>query len=141
MRIVVDTNIIVSRTLSSLGAPAEILRLWWQERFELAVSEPILEEYERALGYERIRARHGLSGEAIRELVGGFREFAILVEPSEMPAVIEDDPDDDKFLWCADAVGAEFIVSRDAHLLRLRRYKAIEIVSPGAFLAFLATPG
>ena len=52
--------------------------------------------------------------------------------------MIEDDPDDDKFLWCADAAGAASIASRDEHLLKLRRYEAIQMVSPGAFRAFLA---
>lgn len=137
MRTVIDTNGVVSSAISPTGAPAEILRRWRQEQLELAVSEAILAEYERALNYERVRIRHRRSPEEIRELVEEFREFALLVTPVETPAIIEADPDDDKFLWCADAAGAEFIVTRDEHLLRLGRYKAIRLLSPAAFLEFL----
>lgn len=84
-----------------------------------------------------MRARHRKSAAEIAGIVADLREFAILVEPEETPAVIEDDPDDDKFLWCADTVGAEFIVTRDEHLLRLRNYRGVQIVSPAAFLALL----
>ena len=137
MRAVAYTNGIVSAVISRTGAPSEVLRLWRQRWFELVVSDAILAEYERALNYERVRVRCGRSTEEIRNIVAEFREFALLIEPTETPAVIEDDPDDDKFLWCADAADAEFIVSRDEHLLRLRRYKGVQILSPAAFLNFL----
>ena len=137
MRAVIDTNGVVSSAISPAGSPAEVLRLWRNERFELAVSEAILAEYKRALNYERLRIRHGRNSEEIHEIVAEFREFAILVEPIETPAVIAADPDDDKCLWCADAAGAEFILSRDEHLLRLHHYKNIRIVTPAAFLAIL----
>lgn len=137
MRVVVDTNGVVSRAISPTGAPAEILRRWRAGGIELAVSADILAEYERALGYGRVRARHGQSPEDIRETIEEFREFAILVEPEETPALVRDDPDDDKFLWCADAVQAQFVITRDEHLLRLHSYKGTRIVSPAAFLTFL----
>ena len=65
MRVVIDTNLIVNRTISSTGAAAEVLRRWEQGQFELLASEAILAEYEKALMYPRVRARHGLSNEAI----------------------------------------------------------------------------
>lgn len=137
MRVVVDTNIVVSRSISAKGAPAEVLRRWRQEQFELLVSEPMLDEYERALGYERVRVRHQMSDDEIHEVVTQFRRFAILVEPTETLAVIEDDPDDNRVLECAVAGEAEYIVSGDAHLLTLKRYQGIQILSPAAFLTFL----
>lgn len=137
MRVVVDTNIVVSRSISAKGVPAEILRQWRQERFELLVSDPMLAEYERALGYERVRVRHQMSDDEIHEVVTQFRRFAILVEPTETLVVIDDDPDDNRVLECAVAGGAEYIVSGDAHLLTLKRYREIQILSPATFLAFL----
>lgn len=139
MRVVVDTNVVVSRFLSSLGAPAEILNRWRQETFELLVSEPILAEYERVLGYERVRRRHQMTGEEIHEVMAQFRRFAILVEHLETLDVVKDDPDDNKFLECALAGGAEFVISGGPHLLGLRQYQGIQILSPAAFLAFLNT--
>jgi len=137
MLIVFDTNCVVSTAISPIGAPAEIRRRWRETAFDLAISEAILAEYERALSYERVRRRHGKSAAEVREIVAEFREFALLVEPAETPAIVGDDPDDDKFLWCAVAAGAGFVVSRDEHLLKLRVYQGIRILSPAAFLALL----
>jgi putative PIN family toxin of toxin-antitoxin system len=137
MRVVVDTNLIINRTISPTGAAGEILRRWRQERFELLVSEAILAEYKAALGYPRVRARHGLSNEEIADFVNQFRRFAVLVTPTVSITVVHDDPDDDKFVECAITGAADFIVSRDAHLLALGTYQNIQILPPAAFLAIL----
>ncbi len=139
MRIVVDTNVVVSGAISAKGAPAEILRRWRQGQFELLVSEPMLAEYERALSYGRVRARHQMSQAEIHALVTQFRRFAILVEPLARLQVVTDDPDDDKFLECAVTGGAAYIVSGDPHLLAVKHYQGIQILSPAAFVAFLNT--
>lgn len=139
MRVVVDTNLVVSATLSATGAAAEIMRRWRQETFELLISEPILAEYERTLGYDKLRTRHRLTDKEIHELVIQFERFATLVAPTQVLAIIEADPDDNKFIECAVAGTANVIVTRDEHLLALRTYNGIQILSPAAFLAFLNT--
>ena len=135
--VVVDTNRVVSRAISSSGAAAEILRRWRAGAIDLAVSEAILAEYERALGYGRVRRRHGKSAAEVHEFVAEFQEFAIVVEPAEMPPIIAEDPDDDKFLWCAGTAGAQHVVTRDEHLRSLRVFAGIRILSPAAFLDVL----
>jgi putative PIN family toxin of toxin-antitoxin system len=137
VRVVVDTNVVVSRFLSSLGNPARIFELWRQEVFELLASEPILAEYRRALAYDRVRARHRLSDDQLDEQVADLRRFIVLVEPDEVITAIPDDPDDDKFLECALAGGADYIVSGDRHLLRLQQFRGIQILTPAAFLALI----
>lgn len=137
MRIVIDTNIVVSYSISGRGAAAQIIRKWHQEQFEVLVSEPILAEYERALGYERVRIRHRMTNEKIHTLVNQFRRFAIMVEPSETLKVVVDDPDDNKFLECAAAGAGAYVVSSDPHLLTVKHYHGIQILSPITFLAFL----
>jgi len=137
MRVVLDTNVIVSRYLSPHGPPARVLERWEREDFELLVSAAILAEYEEVLGYERLRRRHGMNAEWIGQTVGRIRRSATLVVPTETLAVVEEDPDDDKFLECGVAGGAEIIVSGDDHLLKLRTFRGIQILSPTAFLAVL----
>ncbi len=61
MKVVVDTNIVVSRYLTPGGVVAPILAYWRQKRFDLVVSEPILVEYGRVLGYPYLRARHQMT--------------------------------------------------------------------------------
>ena len=137
MRLVLDTNVLVSALLSPSGAPARVLRLWEAEAFELVVSEAILAEYARVLAYPRIATRLKLTGESAEELVGALRQFSTLVEPDESLQVVAEDPDDDKLLACALAGGAEYVVSGDEHLLGLGEYLWIQVLAPAAFLMLL----
>jgi putative PIN family toxin of toxin-antitoxin system len=134
MRAVVDTNVIVSRFLSPNGTPALVLSLWERGLFELIVTEAILAEYLRVLAYAHIQTRLGMSRDEIVQVVADFRSFAVLVEPSEPIAAIVDDPSDNKFLEAAVAGNCDYIVSGDPHLLRLREYRGIQILTPAAFL-------
>jgi putative PIN family toxin of toxin-antitoxin system len=137
MRVVIDTNVIVSRYLSPRGVPAQILGYWRDAAYDLVVSEAILGEYQRTLQYERLRVIHGMTDEVVTEVITAFRELALLVEPLAMPAVVSADPADDKFLACAVAGGADYIISGDAHLLIMKEYQGIRILSPTVFLTLL----
>jgi putative PIN family toxin of toxin-antitoxin system len=53
MRVVLDTNVIISRYISPYGTPAVILDHWEKNKFDLLVSPNILEEYDRALKHPR----------------------------------------------------------------------------------------
>lgn len=137
MRVVADANVVVSGAIAPLGAPAAVLRGWRAEVFELVVSDDILKEYERVLRYPRIRRRHGLDDDEIAALIDGFRRFATVVEVTERLRIVADDPADDRYLECARAASAAFIVSGDRHLLDLREHAGIRVLSPRAFLALL----
>ncbi len=134
MRVVLDTNIIVSRYLTPHGRVARIVDLWEQGALDLLTSEVILREYVRVLNYPRLRPVHRLADAQLVEIEESFREFTELVEPDETPAVVEDDPDDDHFLACADSGAADCLVTGDPHLLKLGSYKGIPILSPADFL-------
>lgn len=135
MRVVLDTNIIVSRFLTPHGRVARIIDLWEQGAFDLLTSDVILREYVRVLNYPRLRPVHRLSDAQLTEIEESFREFTELVEPDETPAVVVDDPDDDHFLACADSGRADCLVTGDPHLLKLGSYSGIPILSPADFLA------
>jgi len=61
-------------------------------------------------------------------------EIATLVEPKKKLKVVKDDPQDNKFLECALEAKADLIVSGDKHLLKLKEYEGIPIVSSADFL-------
>jgi predicted nucleic acid-binding protein len=63
-----------------------------------------------------------------------FLQQALVVEPSETPRVVPDDPEDDKLLAVAIAAGADVIVSSDRHLLGLDPYGSVRILRPAEFL-------
>ena len=137
MLAVLDTNVIISALLSSGGAPARILDKWEEGVFDAAVSEPLLEELERALGYDRITPYLELSGIVVEDLIRQLRETALVVDPEHTLQVIEEDPEDDRVLECALRAGAPYIVSGDHHLLDLGEYQGIQILPPAGFLLLL----
>jgi putative PIN family toxin of toxin-antitoxin system len=137
MRVVLDTNIIVSSFLSPKGISAKILDSARAGLFELVVSEAILTEYEEALSKGAVRVRHGLTPAEIAESIEGFREFSILVEPDVTLTVIKDDPDDNKSLECAVTGKAPVIITRDPDLLSVGSYQDILVIPPHLFPSLL----
>ena len=64
-------------------------------------------------------------------------EFCTTVEPIEKVHYLKDDPDDDKVLECAVGADCNYIVSGDKHLIRLKSFKGIKILSPAEFLVLI----
>jgi putative PIN family toxin of toxin-antitoxin system len=137
MRIVLDANVFISAVISPRGNPAQILRLWEQEELELVISPPILEELERVIRYPRIQERYDLAEEHVEQFLQLIGANAIMVKPSEELEVIERDPSDNRYLECALAAGASYIVTGDNHLLDLEEYRGVVILNPAGFLALV----
>jgi putative PIN family toxin of toxin-antitoxin system len=134
LRAVLDTNVIVSGTISSSGTPFEVLEAWRHRRFTLVTSPVILGEAERVFEYPRIKKAYGLDAEIVDQIVARFTKYAI-VTPGELAVrEIEDDPADDMFLACAIEGEADFIVTGDRHLLGVGSYRSVSIMGPRSFL-------
>lgn len=131
MRVVVDTNVFVSSLLNTEGNPRKVIDLWRFEKITLCISKDILAEYFAVLG------RFGLSeepeGEALLQLFQKRYNQVFLASVPTISAIAED-PADNKFIECAVAAGAKYIVSGDRHLLNLKAFKGIQILPPTLFL-------
>jgi putative PIN family toxin of toxin-antitoxin system len=134
MRIVLDANVIVSAVITPNGNSAEILRLWEQEKFDLVVSIPVLEEVRKVLHYPKIQTKYNITPECIGQVIA-LLSTGIVVEPVEQLAVIQKDPADNRYLECARAGDASYIITGDIHLLELKEYQDIYILTPANFLA------
>ena len=139
IRVVLDTNIIVSATILRKGHSAQVLDLWREEKIELAVSLPILEEMEKVLKQARIIRQQSMAQQDVKALIEGFRESGILTSGRLDLEVVTEDPEDDKFIICAVEARADYIVSGDTHLLKLKEYQGIRIVPPREFLMLMET--
>lgn len=128
MRVVLDTNVFVSGIFFT-GPPYQILKAWQQQRLDLVVSAPILEEYRR-VGKRLANQFRGVDLNPVLDLVTAG---TVVVEPEELPEPVCDDPDDDKFIACAISGRARYIVSGDKQLLRLSGYQDVEILTPRQF--------
>jgi putative PIN family toxin of toxin-antitoxin system len=137
MHVVFDTNVVISRYLSSKGPSAQVFDFWQKKIFDLLVSAPILEEYERALKCPHVRARHQMSDTEIAEIIEEIADLAKMVRPTKRLTVITADPDDDKFLECAVEGKATYIISGNKHLYDLKDYKGVQIFTPAQFCMVL----
>ena len=137
MRVVFDTNVVASASFWR-GAPFDCLASWADGRCQAAVSPELLAEYHETMEMLRLEyPRH----EVVR-WAEALTEAASLFFPSERAGGATPDPGDEKVLECALAAEAERIVTGDKkHLLPLRRFRGIEIVSPADFLRTLARSG
>lgn len=136
MRIVVDTNLIVSLALSPKGRIARIMTHLHRGRFEVATSAEILAEYRAALLYRSVAERHKLSEEQVDALLFPFSQ--IVATPSAVPSVCRD-PHDDMFFACALATAADYIVSDDPDLQAVGTYHGSRVISGAMFLRLLET--
>jgi uncharacterized protein len=137
IRAVLDANVYVSAAVRPEGTPGQILdRFFRGGLFEIVVSQAIVEEVLRALGYPKVRKyiRPGLDPElwfedivVLSHLVVGDPEFEGASK----------DPDDDKYIAAAIEGRAGFVVAGDSDLLNLKEYDGIRIVSPRVFLDLL----
>jgi putative PIN family toxin of toxin-antitoxin system len=136
---VVDANVFVSSVINPHGTPGQILRAACERRFQLVLSDPILEEIDRVLHYPDTAKYHQMGKEEIRLFMAGLSHVALLT-PGELALnVITADPSDNKYLACAVEGRAEYIVSGDEHLLALRRFHdVIPILTPQEFLSILS---
>ena len=137
MRIVIDTNVLVSAFLSSHGSPAEVFRQYEHGLFDLLVSEPILAEYQQALTYRKVQMRHQMSDSDVARTIEEVRRGSIVVTPKSTVALDISDKDDIKFFACAVAGAGEYIVSGDRLVQEVGAYRGVQVLSPSLFLTVL----
>ena len=131
MRVVLDTNIFISALLG--GRLRIIVDGWRAGKFTLIVSNDIAREY---LDVMR-RSKFKISVLEIAAITDFLFKRAEFVTPLETITVIEADPTDNKFLETAFAGGAVYLVSGDSHLLGLKTFRDISIISGREFIEWL----
>jgi putative PIN family toxin of toxin-antitoxin system len=135
MRVVVDTNVLVSAVLSSTSPAARLLEEWRHGDFDVVSAPAQIEELTRVLRYPKIRQRVPLATGS--NLVADLKERCIMV--SDLPIVERSpDPADNYLLAIAEAAGAQYLVSGDKRdILSLLTHKETRIVSLREFLTIL----
>jgi putative PIN family toxin of toxin-antitoxin system len=127
MRVVLDTNVLVSALISPGGWPDTIYRSWRGGQFVLISSEEQFEEFRRVSRYPRLR--RFLQPAAAGAMLNEIRLLAVLASP--LPKLdISPDPADNFLLAMAQVGHADYLVTRDKDdLLTLVRHKGTRIVS------------
>ena len=130
-KVVIDTNLFISG-FGWGGKPKEVLRLLENGVVRNFITPEIFEEIKRVVSYQKLKFPPSLQSKII-EFVFSFSRF---VNPGKPVALIEEDPDDNKFIECALSANADYVVSGDPHLLNVVKFKDVRIVNAAQFLEF-----
>ena len=137
IRVVVDTNVYVSGLIKRNGPPGRVLAAQRGGQFDLVTSPALLAELEMVLRRPHILKLIHASVAEVLDFVDQLRVASIVVTP-DIAVTVARDPDDDRVLEAAQAGQADFIVSGDRHLLDLREFVGVPILTPTGFLTLLA---
>ena len=127
MKIVIDTNVVISGVFFG-GYPKDVIEAVKNDKVTAYATQEIIDEYEEII-HEMIARKQGHFNTNRFSL---FTSKLQLVEKVDIEPICRD-PDDDKFIACADSVKAKYIVSGDKDLLYLYRYGDIKIITAKEF--------
>ena len=129
LRLVLDTNVLVSAIINPAGAPAAILDGFLDGRWDAVASPEILAEYREVLG----RRKFGFPANRVAWLMTRIEKSAIVLYPNIAVRACAD-PSDDKFLACGQAGMATHVVTGNMRHFPGRAWEGLRIVSPAEFI-------
>jgi len=132
LRLVIDTNVVVSAALNPEGLQRTVVLLAMTKPARWYVSDPIVSEYATVLARPELKIRKSMR----QQLVQLIRNHSRVVTPSRLPQVTSD-PDDNIFVECADAARADYLVTgNQRHFPKF--WKNTKIISSSEFLSVIA---
>ncbi|MCX6603014.1 MAG: putative toxin-antitoxin system toxin component, PIN family [Acidobacteria bacterium] len=132
LRLVIDTNVVVSAALKPDGLQRTVLLLAITKPVSLFVSESVFAEYREVLARSELRIRMGLQ----HQFLDLIKNHSRSVKPSR-PLQVTTDPDDNKFLECADAARADYLVTGNGrHFPKF--WKKTKVISSREFIDLVA---
>lgn len=131
-KVVLDTNVLISSLLKPKSKAREIYRLALRREIELYTSAYLINELSRVLEYPKF----GFEKLQKEVFTKNLRRVAtILVNSGLRIDLIKEDPPDNRFLECAAEAKVDYLISGDnKHLLPLKNFQGIRIISPSEFL-------
>jgi len=144
MRIVLDTNVLVSAILSPESTSAQIIKLVLEDTLNLVISPDMLEETDRVLRYPKLLKRMKKNGIVLKEVndfIEKMSKTAVITQGKLKISAIKDYRSDNKILACAIEGEADFIISGDHHLIELKEFQGIPIVNPATFAEIVRREG
>jgi len=135
MRVVLDTNILMSGLMLPDSIPGRILQAWRNAHFDLVLSEPMLKEITRVLNYPKIQKRLQWDQHQIEQYVLLLRFKTDIVSLEGVDAHVPTDPNDNMVLATLLASQADYLISGDSDLLNLSDKHAI--MTPAEFAQLL----
>jgi hypothetical protein len=139
MRVVLDTNVLVSGLISPHGPPAQIISHWLGGDFTLLYMPAMLEELEDVLKRSWLKAWLAKAPDRIPDLLEAVTVLGRLVVGYVNVVGAVSDPFDEMFLACAALGEADYLVTGDKEVLALAEFGKTEMVPPARFLQILVS--
>jgi putative PIN family toxin of toxin-antitoxin system len=130
LKVVFDTNVIVSAALYEKGLPALLLSLGLEDKVRFFVSPSLLNEYEAVLKRPRFKLDH----REITELMRKIHRKALIVTPAKRLKIIKADEPDNRILECAIKANADFIITGNKRHFPFEEFRGSKIVTPREFI-------
>jgi putative PIN family toxin of toxin-antitoxin system len=121
------------------GKTAEIIKAAEECKIYIFTSEEIIAEISRVLAYPKLEKIYQAEKLRREDLIEAVLKIAKFVKVTKKVNIVHEHPADDKFIECALAAGAEYIVSGDKHLLNVGCHKKTQILSTDEFLKVIKT--
>jgi len=129
LRVVLDTNVLVSSIICD-GNPRKLLMKGVKRVYDIIVSQEILDELQDVLS----RPQFKMTKKEIDKVIKNLIASSIMITVESNFTVVKNDPDDDNIINTAYDSNAKYIVSGDKHLLNLKKFKNIKIISVSKML-------
>jgi putative PIN family toxin of toxin-antitoxin system len=133
IRVVLDTDVVVSANLQDEGLEALVVSLVLNQKVQLCVSEPILKEYEQVLLYPLLK----FVPKEVAQFLARLRRASILIAAALTVSASEDEADN-RFLECAEASGANFLITGNKRHFP-KRWKTTQIVNARELLSMIGS--
>ncbi len=129
IKVVLDTNILVSSVFWKKGNPHKVVGLALDKKIKVFTSTEILKELEKVL-----RRDFKEDEDFIKDQTDLILEYAEVIKTTSKMDVVKDDPDDNKIVGCAVDSKSDYIITGDPHLLKLKEFKGIKIINSREFI-------
>ncbi len=134
IKVVVDTNVVISALLKANSIPALIVSLILQKQLRLCLSDDIFTEYRDVLDRYKFK---DLDQSSVMELLNQLKKQALWVMPQVPVDVIKRDPSDNKFLECALESKADYLVTGNTEHFPFEKFHKTRIVTPRELINFI----
>jgi hypothetical protein len=128
-KIVIDTNILVASLFGDTSR--KIIDLWLSGEIQLCISEPIVGEYMEILRRFTFKDKEMI---ARIKVALERKDNVCFIQRPEEKEWIHEDPEDNKFIACALALNADYVISTDSHLLKETDWDGIRVIRPHEFI-------
>src|SRR3989344_242897 len=125
MNIAADTNFLVSATQWNYSVSHKLLQKLIINNVEIFTTKEVLDELAEVLKRDFL-----YNEEEIKNILERVLQFVTLVTSSKKIDIVKEDPDVNKIIECAIESNADYIISYDKHLLKLKEYENIKIITP-----------